>query len=155
MPNIIKLIISIIVCQLAGLSGSFFTRSSFGWYLELNKPSYRPPDWLFAPVWITLYLLMGISAYLIWKKGPEHSEVRYALALFIFQLIFNALWSVVFFGGQSVGGGLVVIIILWVLILVTIFSFYRISSLAGTIMLPYIIWVSFAALLNFTIWKLN
>jgi benzodiazapine receptor len=155
MSNIFKLIVSIIFCELAGLSGSFFTRSSFGWYLELNKPSYRPPDWLFSPVWITLFLLMGISAYLVWKKGTENKEVKYSLIIFLIQLVFNALWSVVFFGGQSIAGGLVVIVILWVLILITIFSFYKISQVAGLLLIPYILWVSFAALLNFTYWKLN
>jgi benzodiazapine receptor len=156
MNNIIKLIISIVICQLAGFIGSFATRSSVAtWFRTLEKPSFNPPPQVFAPVWITLYVLMGISFFLIWKKGTGNADIKYAMTIFIVQLVLNSLWSLVFFGLHSISGGMIVIIILWFLILTTIFSFYKISQPAAYLLIPYILWVSFASILNFAIWKLN
>jgi len=154
--NITKLIISILICQLAGIIGSIFTAPSVAtWYQTLNKPSFTPPNWLFAPVWTILFLLMGISLYLVWQKGFANKENKKALFLFILQLVFNILWSFAFFGSQSPLYGLVVIIILWIFILATVLQFLKISKLAGRLLIPYILWVSFAVLLNFSIWQLN
>src|SRR6187455_3466380 len=111
MSNIVKLIICIIICQLAGLIGMVFTMDSVpGWYASLNKPSFNPPSWLFGPVWIILYLMMGISLFIIWKEGLKNKVVKSAFIIFVIQLIVNASWSVVFFGAHSIIGGLIVII---------------------------------------------
>ena len=152
----IKLIFSIAVCQAAGIIASIFTRESVGtWYKFINKPSFNPPDWLFGPVWIILYVLMGISLYLVWKKGIGFREVQYSLGIFLIQLVTNSLWSFVFFGSRSIGGGLIVITILWILILFTILSFYKISTISAFILIPYLLWVTYAAILNISIWQLN
>jgi tryptophan-rich sensory protein len=154
--NILKLFISIIICQSAGFIGSIFTTPSIPtWYAFIKKPTFTPPSWLFGPVWITLYILMGVSAFLVWKKGLGTEGVKLALGIFIVQLIFNSLWSIVFFGYKSIFGGLIVIIILWILILLSIIFFLKISIVAGVLLIPYIFWVSFASLLNFSIYKLN
>ncbi len=155
MPNYLKLIFSIIFCQFAGIIGSIFTRDSIGWYYTLTKPMYRPPDWLFGPVWISLYLIMGIALYLIWKSGFRSSESRYPVIIFLTQLVFNTLWPIVFFGARSVSGGLIVIFILWILIFLTILSFQRVNRVAAYLLIPYILWVSYASVLNFSIWRLN
>lgn len=154
--EVAKLVASIVICQLAGLVGSVFTTPSIPtWYAALRKPSFSPPNWLFAPVWITLFILMGVSAYLVWRKGLEGQGVKVALAIFIVQLALNTTWSVVFFGLHSLLGGLVVITILWVAILLTILRFLKISNAAGLLLVPYLLWVSFAAVLNLFIWRLN
>jgi benzodiazapine receptor len=154
--DIIKLIVSIVACQCAGLIGSIFTTPAIPtWYATLQKPAFSPPNWLFAPAWITLYLLMAIAAFLIWRKGLGEEGVKSALVIFLIQLVLNALWSVVFFGLQSPLYGMVVIIALWVAILLTILRFFKLSAAAGALLLPYILWVSFAAILNISIWVLN
>jgi tryptophan-rich sensory protein len=154
--NILKLVISIVVCQCAGLIGSAFTAPAIPtWYASLQKPVFTPPNWLFAPAWITLYLLMGIAAFLIWRVGLDNRAVRIALIIFLIQLALNSLWSVVFFGMQSPLYGIIVIIVLWLAILLTIFRFARIASIAAWLMVPYILWVSFASALNIAIWILN
>ena len=154
--DIIQLIISLVVCQCAGLVGSLFTAPAIPtWYAALEKPPFTPPNWLFAPAWVTLYLLMGIAAFILWRKGLSQEGVKPALVIFLVQLVLNALWSVVFFGLKSPIGGAVVIIVLWVAILFTILKFFRLSVAAGSLLLPYILWVSFAATLNISIWILN
>lgn len=154
--DIIKLVVSIIACQLAGLIGSVFTTPAIPtWYAALQKPAFTPPNWLFAPAWLTLYLLMAIAAFLIWRKGLAQKEVKTALLIFAIQLILNALWSVAFFGLKSPLAGVIVIALLWVAILFTILRFFRLSAAAGALLLPYILWVSFAAALNMAIWQLN
>jgi benzodiazapine receptor len=154
--DIIKLVVSIIACQCAGLIGSVFTTPNIPtWYAALEKPFFTPPNWLFAPAWITLYVLMAIAAFLIWRKGFAHKGVKCALIVFLVQLVLNALWSVVFFGLQSPLWGMVVILALWVAILLTIIKFFKLSVAAGSLMLPYILWVSFASVLNISIWILN
>jgi len=154
--NIGKLVISVVACLAAGAIGSIFTRQAIPtWYATLEKPVFNPPNWLFAPVWTLLYILMGIAAFLVWRKGWENRQVRIALIAFLVQLVLNASWSVVFFGLQSPLYGLIVISVLWVAILYTALKFYRISLVAGVLMLPYLLWVTFAAVLNESIWLLN
>ncbi len=152
--NFLKLIISVVVCELAGVLGSFFTISAIPvWYATLAKPVLNPPGWIFGPVWTILYLLMGISLWLIWKSDSK--EKKKALWLFFAQLMLNAIWSPVFFGGQFIGGALAIIVLLWAVIVLTILVFTKISRAAAWLLLPYILWVSFAAYLNFGIWILN
>jgi tryptophan-rich sensory protein len=156
MSNVLKLIIAILACQLAGFIGSLFTTPAIpGWYAALEKPSFNPPNWLFGPVWITLYLFMGIAAYLIWRRGLGEPNVGTALLLFGVQLVINASWSFFFFGLKSPLAGFVVIILLWIVILITALYFLKISNTAAALMLPYIAWVSYAAVLNFSFWRLN
>jgi len=154
--NIVKLVVSIVACQCAGVIGSVFTTPAIpNWYATLEKPFFTPPSWLFAPAWITLYLLMAIAAFLIWRKGLGEEGVKTALVIFLVQLVLNALWSVVFFGLQSPLYGMVVILVLWIAILLTIIKFFKLSTAAGALLLPYILWVSFASILNISIWVLN
>jgi len=154
--GIIKLVISIVACECAGGIGAIFTTTAIPtWYATLQKPPFTPPNWLFAPAWVTLYLLMGIAAFLIWRQGLEQKGVKSALVIFLVQLALNALWSVVFFGLESPLYGMVVIVALWVVILLTILRFFKLSTAAGALLLPYILWVSFAAALNVSIWVLN
>lgn len=155
MPNYLKLIISIIICLLAGITGSIFTGDSMGWYYTLNKPFFRPPNWLFGPVWTILYVMMGISLYFLWKRGFTSNDSKYALGIFTVQLLLNTGWSFVFFGARSIGGGLAVILVLWILILLTIFAFYRLNTASAYLLIPYLIWVSYASVLNLSIWRLN
>ncbi len=154
--DILKLVVSIIACLAAGAIGSIFTRSAIPtWYATLEKPAFNPPNWLFAPAWALLYLLMSIAAFLVWRRGLENRQVRIALIVFLIQLILNALWSVVFFGLESPLYGLIVISALWVAILFTVLKFFRISSVASVLLWPYLLWVTFAAVLNVSIWLLN
>lgn len=156
MSNILKLIISIVICQLAGIIGAFFTTDSIPtWYNSLNKPEFNPPNWLFGPVWTILYLLMGISLFIIWKEDLKNKNVKNAFAIFIVQLIVNLLWSIVFFGMHSISGGLIVIIVLLVIIIITIVKFKKISFTASILLIPYLLWVCFATILNFYFYKLN
>lgn len=156
MKNVYKLIVSIIICQLAGIIGSFFTSSSVStWYLTLNKPWFNPPSWVFAPVWTALFLLMGIALYLVWKGGIKTKDSKTALTFFAIQLILNIFWSVLFFGLRSPFYAFLEIMILWLAILLTILTFHKISRTAAYLLIPYILWVSFAALLNFSIFILN
>jgi translocator protein len=144
-----KLLISIIVCLSAGLIGSLFTFAAIPtWYAGLIKPSFSPPNWIFGPVWTTLYILMGIAMYLVWQKKRK-------LTLFLIHLGFNAGWSIVFFGLHSIAGGMVTIVILWGLIVALIREFYRIDRRASYLLVPYLVWVSFASVLNFSLISLN
>ena len=130
---VFKLLISIVACQCAGLIGSVFTTPAIPtWYAALEKPAFTPPNWLFAPAWVTLYLLMGISASLVWRRGLEDTRIRTALITFLVQLVLNALWSVVFFGLESPLYGVIVIVILWIAIVLTIVKFFRISTICMT-----------------------
>jgi benzodiazapine receptor len=154
--DIVRLIVSIVACQGAGLIGSLFTTTAIPtWYAGLQKPSFTPPNWAFAPAWITLYILMAVAAFLIWRKGLEQKGVRPALIIFLIQLVLNTLWSIVFFGLESPLYGIVVIIALWIAILLTMIKFFKLSTIAGALLTPYIAWVSFAAVLNVAIWTLN
>jgi benzodiazapine receptor len=152
----LKLAISILICQCAGIIGSLFTtRSISTWYAFINKPTFTPPNWVFAPAWISLFTLMGIAVFLLWRKGLRAPGVKRALSIFFLQLTLNSLWSIVFFGGRSMLGGLVVIVLLWLAILWTIKSFFAISKPAAVLLIPYIVWVSFALVLNVAFLTLN
>ncbi len=157
MKNFWKLVIAVAVAEGAGTIGSFFTAPAIPtWYAGLARPEIAPPNWVFAPVWTTLFALMGIAAYLVWvRPGVSSRDRNKALALFAAQLALNVLWSAVFFGLESPGGALLEIIVLWWSILVTIIAFARISRPAAWLLAPYILWVTFAAHLNYTIWTLN
>lgn len=154
--NIFKLFICLACCIGAGLIGSTFTRGSISsWYSLLQKPAFTPPNWLFAPVWFILYILMGISAFLIWRGGLKQFQIRESLAIFLIQLILNIFWSYAFFGMKSPLIGLIVIVPLWTAILLTIINFYRTSKVAALLLVPYILWVSYATVLNFSIYLMN
>jgi tryptophan-rich sensory protein len=145
----------VVVCELAGVLGSVFAIPAIPtWYAALNKPWFTPPGWVFGPVWIILYALMGIAAYWVWesKKGRL---VPFAKAAFCWQLSFNLYWSLEFFGIKSIRNGLLDILALWVTLAITIVLFWKISRKAALILVPYIIWVSIATALNFYVWKLN
>ncbi|MBN1695397.1 tryptophan-rich sensory protein [candidate division WOR-3 bacterium] len=147
---------SIIICQLAGIIGSIFTTPAIPtWYANINKPTFRPPNWVFAPVWTTLYLLMGIALFLVLRKGFNEKGIKIAVAVFALQLVLNSLWSFLFFGLESPFAAFIEIIFLWAAILISIILFFRISWVAGALLIPYILWVSFASVLNFSIWRLN
>ncbi len=152
----LKLAASLGACYLAAFVGSIFTTPNVPtWYASLARPFFAPPNWVFAPVWTAIFTLMGISAYLVWRKEREDPRVKAALAVFALQLVVNVSWSAAFFGLRSPLAGLVVIALLWALIALNIQKFRAISRTAGALLLPYIIWVSFAAILNFAIWRLN
>lgn len=154
--SIIKLLLSIGLCQTAGLIGSIFTNPVIPtWYASLVKPSFNPPNWVFAPVWLILYTLMGISLYLVWQKGIKKNNVKALVILFLIHLIFNALWSILFFGLQNPLAGLLNIIIIWSLIIILIIRFYKIQKLSAYLLVPYFLWVTFASILNFSLWWLN
>ncbi len=156
MSKFAKLIYAILICEAIGLISVPFTIASIPtWYSTLNKPSFSPPNWIFGPVWTTLYLMMGVSAYLVWMKGFKNKKVRTALSYFLIQLAFNFFWSVLFFGIHSPLLALFDIILLWLVIFLTMVKFYQISKLASYLLLPYLFWVSFATLLNFSIVILN
>ena len=155
-PSVLKLAIAVAVSEFAGVVGSVFTVPSIStWYATLARPELAPPNWVFGPVWTTLFALMGVAAFLVWQKGLNRKDVRVALWVFFLQLVLNTLWSIVFFGLHSPGAALIEIAILWVSILATILTFYKVSKAAAYLLLPYIVWVTFAAYLNYAIWALN
>lgn len=154
--DILRLITSIAICLTAGILGSIFTTPAIStWYAALIKPSFAPPNWVFFPVWTALFIMMGISLFIVWKKGFQDHQVKAALSVFSIQLILNILWSAAFFGLRSPLAGLIEIVILWAAILAMILRFMRISKAAGLLLIPYIMWVTFAAMINFSIWTLN
>jgi len=148
--------IAVSVCLLIGFLSGFATQSSVNdWFVTLNKPSFNPPNWVFAPVWTLLYILMGVAAGLVWSKGFHHLWVKTALYHFGFQLLINASWSIVFFGLKEPFWGLVVIISLLILLVLTIRWFRIVSKTAAWLLVPYFLWVCFATALNYKIWELN
>ncbi len=160
--NFFKLIIAVGISELAGIIGSFFTISAIPtWYAGLMKPALNPPAWVFGPAWTTLYALMGIAAFLIWSSYAKASEgqakrkIKLALGVFGIQLFLNAIWSIIFFGLHSPGWALVDIVLLWLAIVWTMVVFYKISRPAAYLLVPYLLWVSFASYLNYSIWMLN
>jgi translocator protein len=156
MTNTVKLIIAIIIPLAVGATSGFFTASGVGsWYQTINKPSWNPPSWIFGPVWTTLYVMMGIALFLIWKSDAPDTQKRTAMLLFAVQMVLNFFWSFIFFKQHQMGWALVEIIAMWVMILLTIFSFAPISKTAAWLLVPYISWVSFATILNYTLWKMN
>ncbi|MEK7647491.1 MAG: TspO/MBR family protein [Patescibacteria group bacterium] len=156
MNNTTKLIISIATCEAVGILGSIFTASSVDtWYSTLARPAFAPPNWIFGPVWTTLFALMGIAAFLVWREGMHRRAVRVALGVGAVHLLLNFLWSLIFFGLRNPGLAFIEIIILWLAILATMIAFARVSRAAAWLLVPYIVWVSFAAYLNYSIWIAN
>jgi len=151
-----KLVAAVLSCIIIGSLGSLVTTTGPGsWYESLEKPFFTPPGWVFAPVWVTLFTLMGISLYLVWEPGIGRREVTAALLVFGVQFIFNILWSFLFFGLRSPFLGFIDIAILWVMIAVTIASFYRVRKGAAYLLIPYFCWVSIAMALNYGVCVLN
>ena len=154
--EVVKLVVSLAAPLAAGMVSALAgSAAASGWYDSLRKPVFTPPAWLFGPAWTALYLLMGVAAFLVWRTGFDSPGVKLALAVFLIQLILNALWSVFFFGLRSPLAGLVDIAALWLAIVATIVLFFRVSTVAGFMLLPYIGWVTFAAILNAAILVLN
>ncbi len=151
-----KLALSLLVPQLAGALGTIFTSAAIStWYATLVRPTLAPPNWVFGPVWTFLFVLMGIALFLVWRQGIAVKGVRIALILFAIQLVLNVLWSAVFFGIKDLGLALIEISALWLAIVATIVAFRRVSSKAALLLVPYLLWVSFATYLNFQFWILN
>jgi len=165
MKDLPKLIVSVIGCELVGFLGTPFTISAIPtWYATLNKPFFAPPNWIFGPVWTLLYFLMGVAFYLIWRqdwksaKGRSASggkKIQVAIKYFLAQLALNFIWSPIFFGLRAPLLGLIVIVAMWVLIVMTMQKFHPLSRLAFYLLVPYLLWVSFATLLNAAIVILN
>jgi tryptophan-rich sensory protein len=154
--DVTRLIVSILVCEGAGGLGAIFTTPAIPiWYAGLKKPAFTPPNSVFGPIWITLYLLMGISVFLVWREGLDQAGATRGFAVFWVQLVLNILWSVIFFGLKSLLGGIIMILLLWLAILVNIVMFFGVSTIAGGLLIPYIVWVSIAGCLNVQIWRLN
>jgi len=150
-----KLVISIMITVGLGSLGGIFTVAEIpNWYAGLNKPFFNPPNWLFGPVWTLLYLLMGISLYLIWKLSSSEERTR-AIWLFSIQFVLNFFWSIIFFKYHLLGWAFVEIMAMWIFILLTILQFKQLSNWAAYLMIPYLLWVSFASILNASIWWLN
>jgi len=148
--------VSIIICELVGISGSFFTIKSIPtWYAKLNKPAFSPPNWIFGPVWTLLYAMQGIAAYLIYQKIFGSPLAKIAFVLFVIQLILNAIWTPLFFGLKNPRLAFFEILLMWIFIVLSTVWFFRVSPTAGYLMLPYLAWVSFASALNYSIWRLN
>lgn len=146
---------AILICEGVGLLAAWATQTSVTtWYPTLVKPSFTPPNWLFAPVWTVLYALMGVATFLVWRVGRT-ARVRRALGLFGLQLVVNGVWSFAFFWARSPGMGLAVIVGLWVLLVWTTERFFRLRPSAGWLLVPYLLWVTYALALNAAIWGLN
>jgi benzodiazapine receptor len=142
----------IALCLAAGALGAAVTAPAIPtWYAALAKPSFNPPNWIFAPVWTTLYVLMAIAAWLVWRRG----NARTPLALFVLQLVLNSAWSLLFFGLHRVDLALIDIVLLLAAIVATALSFRPRSAVAALLLMPYLAWVSFATVLNFAIWRIN
>lgn len=143
------------LCLGVSWAGSLLTRPAIpGWYAGLAKPGWTPPDWVFAPVWISLYILMAVAAWLVWEQRRT-SPVALPLVVFLLQLTLNIVWSALFFHFRLPGVAMLEIIVLWFIILFTLILFWRVKPLAGWLLAPYLLWVAYAAALNITIWRLN
>jgi tryptophan-rich sensory protein len=151
----IGLIVFLVICfAAAGIGSAVTTPQIDGWYANLAKPSWNPPNWIFAPVWSTLYVAMAVAAWLVWRQGGI-AGAKVPLALFGVQLALNTLWSCLFFGLENPGLAFAEVLLLWVAIATTMVTFWFRSKVAGLLFVPYLAWVTFAAFLNFTVWRLN
>lgn len=150
--QIVGLIAWLGLCFATARIGSTFIPGE--WYIQLKKPPWTPPGYLFGPVWTLLYTMMGLAAWLVWRHAG-FSGARLALSIFVVQLVLNGMWSWIFFGMHKVGLAFAEILLLWLMILITIFAFWHQYVLAGVLLIPYLAWVSFAAALNFSIWWIN
>lgn len=153
----LKLTVSILVCEAAGIIGSFFTTPEIpNWYATLEKPAFSPPNWIFAPVWIFLYLLMGLSLYFAWTANGTHGKTKkIGLAFFCIQLALNSIWSIIFFGFKNPFYAFIELVFLLIILVLTICGFWKIKKTAAILLLPYLAWGIFAAVLNYAIWQLN
>lgn len=154
---ILTLLITVLAVEIVGAAGGIFTVQGLGsWYDSLQRPAIAPPNWVFAPVWTMLFALIGVSLWLVWRHAAsEPGAVRFAVAVFVVHFVFNLSWSAAFFGLQNIGLGLAVILVLWGLIVVTIWAFNQVDRRAALLLIPYLLWVSFATYLNYQIWALN
>lgn len=153
--KLMRFIVCLLICQGAGAIGSAFTTPEItGWYAQLAKPSFAPPNWLFAPVWILLFTMMAVALFIIWSSEGKNGK-RVAVTWFAAQLFLNVAWSAVFFGGHMILGGFFVILALGLAIALTIYRFKTVSALAAWLMVPYLCWVTFASVVNFYFWRLN
>jgi len=149
-------LVGVLVCEGVGLLAAWATQTSVTtWYPTLTKPGFTPPDWLFGPVWTVLYAMMGVAAALVWRRRTEDTMSQSALALFGVQLLLNGAWSFAFFGARSPGLGLIVIVVLWGALAWTTERFFRVRAAAGWLLVPYLLWVTYAGALNLSIWVLN
>ena len=156
MQKILKIVLMVVLCVTVGYLSGLVTRESIlTWYVTLNKPSFNPPNWVFAPVWTLLYIMMGVAAGMIWTSNSDEQTTKKALGFFAIQLGLNALWSYLFFGLHNPLLALIEIILLWLMIFETYNMFKKINKTAGLLLLPYLAWVSFATILNASIWWLN
>jgi translocator protein len=151
----------IAMLSLIGWIALCFGAAAFGsrympgpWYAALRKPVWNPPNSIFAPVWSALYLMMAVAAWRVWNHGGALAQLR-PLGLFLVQLVLNALWTWVFFGLRAPGAAFAHIVVMWIAIALTLITFWRLDAIAGILLTPYLAWVSFAAVLNFTVWRLN
>ncbi|RXG11707.1 TspO/MBR related protein [Leeuwenhoekiella aestuarii] len=152
----LRILIPVTICLIVGFLDAIATQSSVDvWYINLEKPFFTPPNWLFGPIWTLLYILMGVAAGMVWNKGFYHKWVKTALYHFGFQLILNASWSIFFFGLKLILPALIIILALLILLLFTFKWFKVVNPSAATLLIPYIIWVAYATALNFEIWRLN
>ena len=152
---ILKFLVSILLpLSLGAIAGMFTSHSVPEWYATLNRPSFNPPNWIFGPVWTTLYILMGISFFLIWKQGVSKERNR-AILVYLLQLLLNFAWSFIFFYFNLIGLALVEIILLWISIIMMLVVFYKIKPIASYINIPYLLWVTFATVLNASYYLLN
>lgn len=150
-----KLLLSLLITLAVGSIAGIATASSIGtWYAALNKPFFNPPNWIFAPVWTTLYIFMGIALFLIWRL-PASPARNKALPIFYAQLALNFAWSFIFFNFHQTGAAFAEILLMWAAIVITIRHFYALQKAAAWLLVPYLLWVSFASVLNFSIWQLN
>lgn len=155
MSNIVKLIVSLIIpLSVGAVAGMFTSQAVPNWYASLNRPSFSPPNWVFGPVWTTLYILLGTSFFLVWKENPSQQR-SLAIKVFAIQMFLNFAWSFIFFYFNMIGFALLEIILLWISIAVTIFLFYKIKPIAAYLNIPYLLWVSFATILNAGYYFLN
>jgi tryptophan-rich sensory protein len=149
-------LISLVITLAIGFVASLFTRPQIaGWYSTLNKPTFNPPPWLFAPVWTALYIMIAIAAYLVWQRRDSSKTYKITASIYVAQLAFNFLWSMVFFGLHGVLPALFIILLLWVSIILNIRWFKKYSKTAAWLLVPYLLWVSFASILNLSIYLLN
>ncbi len=156
MKNIYKFLISISIPLTVGAMAGYFTSTSVKtWFVTLQKPTFNPPSWLFAPVWTILYILMGIAFFLIWKSSATNTQKKPAYSIYWVQLALNFIWSLLFFYSQNPGAGLIDIVLLLIAILFTIKQFYAINKTSAFLLVPYVLWVLFATALNTQIWRLN
>lgn len=150
------LVVFIVLAQAVGIVGTYFTLDAIPtWYATLAKPSYAPPNWIFGPVWTTLYALMGTAAFFVWEERFHMTHAARGIRWYWIQLLLNGIWTPIFFGLQNMGLALIVIVLLWLAIIKTMYEFWKVKRFSAFLLLPYLAWVSFATVLNYSLWELN